>query len=157
MGLEINQERGVHLTATEGEIIDTEDPWGWRRREDGVTQQTEQCHPQAGTRTDGQTRGASQTCSGLSSCRLCQIEEECASVRGATNSGEERCPEALGKGAAPQEPIEKTLSVTSLNYFGMNRACVPLRPGSLRARVSIIWMQLRNRLDIGVLQRNCAE
>jgi len=100
MGLEINQERGVHLTATEGEIIDTEDPWGWCQRENRVTQQTQQCHPQAGTRTDGQTRGASQTRSGLSSCRLYQIEQKCAGVRGATNSGEERCPEALGKGAA---------------------------------------------------------
>ncbi len=31
MGLEINQDRGVHLAATKGEIIDAEDSWGWHR------------------------------------------------------------------------------------------------------------------------------
>jgi len=88
MGLEIDQERSVHLTAMEGEIIDAEDAWGRCHRKHGASKQTEQCHPQAGTRTDGQTRGASQTRSGLSACRLRQIEEKRASVRGATSSGE---------------------------------------------------------------------
>ncbi len=88
------------MAATEGEIIDAEDSWGWRRHQDGASQQAQQCHPQAGTRTDGQASGASQTRSGLSSCGLRRIEEECASVRGATSSGEQRRTEVLGKGAA---------------------------------------------------------
>lgn len=100
MGLQINQDRGVHLTATEGEIIDAEDSWSWCRRQVRATKQAQQCHPQAGTRTDGQTSGASQTRSHLSACRLRQIEQKCASVRRATSPGEQRRTEVLGKRAA---------------------------------------------------------
>jgi len=132
MGLEINEDRGVHLTATEGKIIDAEDPWSWRRSEDGAAQQAQQCHPQAGTRTDGQTHGTSQTRSGLSACRLRQTEEERASVCRATSSGEQRRTEVLGKGAA------LTVTVVTAEATNGERDLHGARPPGQVKRVAVI-------------------
>ncbi|PZS01600.1 MAG: hypothetical protein DLM70_11535, partial [Chloroflexi bacterium] len=65
MGLEIDQDGGVHLAATEREIIDAEYPWGGHQREDGATQQAEEY-----IGTDRQTGGTSQPDSGFPAGRL---------------------------------------------------------------------------------------
>jgi len=94
MGLEIDEDGGVHLAAPEGEIIDAEDSWGWRQREDRATKQA-----QERIGTDGEASGASQTRSALASCRLRQIEKERTRVHRATSPREQRRTEVLGKGA----------------------------------------------------------
>ncbi len=95
MRLEIDQDGGVHLAATQRQIIDTEDAWGGCQRENGATKQAEQC-----IGTDEETGSASKTRSCLAAGRLGEIEEQGLRIHCATGMGQERRPEALGKGAA---------------------------------------------------------